>query len=92
MIQKSVLLGNKEGSWIPCFGLTSLRLHVSAGETTRIKVEIKNRGPAKEITGVRPGFDLPDAQFIRASVVDGPCEDVLCVLLAEEVKRAIQTA
>ncbi len=94
MIQKSVLIGCKEGSWIPCFGLQNIRLDIIADPDARIKVELKGADEVEFTTTHCPGqtiMILPEARFIKASVVEGSYENIL-VRLSAEKKSALQTA
>lgn len=93
MIQKSVLIGSKEGSWVPCFNLIEPCLCLKGDKGTSFLIEIRRSGQeSEEVLSV--GFTkfplLDSPQFVRVSVKDGNHENVMVSLVGGN--RALQTA
>lgn len=87
MIQKSVLVGCREGSWVPCSGLRNPSLRVSAKDTTRLRVQFKPiSAPDSEMILDGTGdHQIPaTGGFLKVNVVDGFCPDNVLVQLRGE--------
>lgn len=91
MIQKSVLVGCRESSWISCADVRHAHLHgLNFGSVYHL--EFRHDPSSNVLFKGLTEVSIPDeADFIRIRIEEGPHENAL-VYLKGESARAFQTA
>lgn len=90
MIRKVLLVGCKEGPWVPAEGMRDTFLVVKCGPHTRILVHEVGR-PLPHQVNCQGEHRMILTGFVRAQVVKGDAALVMVTLMGEEA-NAVQVA